>query len=573
MPAKSSARALPVLAAGLMGLFILGFYRLEQLGAPFRLYGQDNANRQSPGEGGFWLGFAVFGSVIALGCAGLLYRTLSDRLERLVQAAERRPQAVTLLFAAAALALAASLSGLAFWHQNFTDDEYAYLFTARLLRQGHLTAPLWLPETAFRYRFLTEHAGRHFSVYGVVHPALLVPGLLLGVPQLGVHVLVAVTVLASAGLARELYGDRTAIYVAAVVALSPFLLATGATLHNAVSSTALCALFLWFFTRFERRLAVREALYAGLALALALHVRPLDTLGYAVPVALYALGRLAVGPSRGARLLGYAALSSCVLAGVGTYLLLNAHLTGSMRTTAFELFNQREWRGTKLFGFDPQPVRLYTSTPEVAFSRLITQVSRGHFWMFGWPLGVLPALGARGRTALALATIPLLLVGGYFYYYSNSVADTGPVYYLCALPVVAVLAVRGLETLAGRLGTAAPAAALCGLVIAGGALFAPRELAAAREVARTVRRPKRAVERAGLHDALVLVERPHPIGSTPNWVFSYPIPGQPLEAEDVIWVPDQGTGNAILTRQFPGRRVVRLRWQGPEPTLEPLVPP
>ena len=47
-----------------------------------------------------------------------------------------------LIAAAAAVLAAACLSAFSFWHQNLTDDEYAYLFTAKLLRHGHLTAPL-----------------------------------------------------------------------------------------------------------------------------------------------------------------------------------------------------------------------------------------------------------------------------------------------------------------------------------------------------------------------------------------------------------------------------------------------
>jgi hypothetical protein len=510
----------------------------------------------------------VLGTLAAVAVAVALARGLGDRLERALGwlAGRRRPVVLVLaLFTVVATAL---ISALAFWHQNFTDDEYAYLFTAGLLRHGHLSVPMRVPNNAFRYQFLAHHGMRSFAIYGVVHAAILLPGLLIGLPHLGVHLAAGVVVVATAGIAQELFGDRQAVLAALVTATSPFLLATGATLHNAVTSTALLAVFLWLLIRFERRLQPADALVAGLALGLAIHVRTLDALAVATPPALVVLARLLALPERGRRLLGHALIVGAVVCSVGLYLLTNAELTGDWLQTPYDLFNRR-WPGTSMFGFGKGPMKYFTNPPEVAFSKLVAQVARGSFWMFGWPLGILPVVAARGRRALLLSLVPLTVVAGYFFYYANSVSDTGPVYYLCALPTIAVLAVCGLDTLSARLSPAAPAAALGGLMVAGAAFFAPREFMAARQVARLVREPKRLVQRANLHRAIVMAQGMQPRGLARSWVFFPPIPGEPLDQEDVIWTFDVGTRAASLMAEFPTRRFYRLRWERNEPVLEP----
>jgi hypothetical protein len=222
-----------------------------------------------------------------------------------------------------------------------------------------------------------------------------------------------------------------------------------------------------------------------------------------------------------------------------------------------------------MFGFGKGPMKYFNNTPEVAFSKTLAQTVRGGFWMFGWPIGVLPILFARGRRALSLALFPLVVVAGYFLYYANAVSDTGPVYYLCTLPVIAVLAVHGLATLARRF-PRVELASLGGLVLASACFFMPRELVAARDVARLVRRPKRAVEQARIHNAFVLTAGTQPKGERPaSWVFFPPIPAPPFEDEDVIWVSDIPARLQLLTETYPRRAFYRLRWDNGVPVVEP----
>ncbi|HJZ84842.1 MAG TPA: glycosyltransferase family 39 protein [Polyangia bacterium] len=554
-------------AAAAFGIY-WAFFQQQRLDQPFRVYGTDAVNRQPAGEGGFLIAFAILGTLCTAGCATFLRRVLGARLERALEWAAARRRRVVLVLAAAASLAAAGLGALAFWHQSFTDDESAYLLTTKLLRHGHLTMPLHWPLDAFRYQFVVARNLRQFSIYGVAHPALLLPGTLIGLPQLACHLAVGVIVVATAGLARELYGERAAVLAALAAAASPFLLATGATLHNATTATAFCALFLWLWVRYEQRLHPGDAFGAGLALAVALHIRALDALAFAGPAALYALYRLFAAPHRRARLFGYAGLGSCVFFGLATYALVNAELTGNWLRTPYDLFIER-WPGAKLFGFGTGPFKYFRNPPEVAFSKLCVQATRGSFWMLGWPLGVLPALAAPGRRALLLAAIPIVLLGGYFFYFANSVYDTGPVYYLCLLPVTAVLAVRGLGALRGPFGGSAPVAALLGLLAAGALFFAPREFLAAREVARSIRRPKLAVEQARLRHAFVLHPGVQPPNLHESWVFSPPIPGHPLDDENVVWVADVPARLQKLMTTYRGWHFFRLRWQAGQPVIEP----
>src|SRR5262249_8937586 len=151
----------------------------------------------------------------------------------------------------------------------------------------------------------------------------------------------------------------------------------------------------------------------------------------------------------------------------------------------------------------------------------------------------------------------------------NSVSDTGPVYYLCLLPVMAVLAVQGLGALA-RWFPRAELASLAGLVLASACFFLPREFASAREVARIVRRPKHAGEQANVHNAFVLTSGTPPKGERlASWVFFPPIPAPPFEDEDVIWVNDIPGRLQFLTESFPRRALYRLRWESGLPVVEP----
>jgi hypothetical protein len=536
---------------------------------PFRLYGTDQTNHQAPGEGVFFLALFALGTPAAIFLFAALWRGLGPLLARTLDWATARPRAVSAVLALSAAVVAGLISWRTFWHQTFTDDEYAYLFTAKLLLRGHLTAPLWFPTEAFHYQFLAHVGLRQFGIYGVVWPGLVALGLRLGLPQLAAHAAVGVTVIATAGLARELYGARTAVLAAVVTALSPFLLLTGATVHNAVGATALVSLFAWLCARYLARLHARDALLAGLALGAALHVRMLDALAFALPAACLIVARIVRGPERARALAGAAVMAAPVVLGVATFLLLNAELTGDWLRTSYDVFNER-WPGAKMFGFGKGPFRYFTNTPEIAFSRLGAQVTRGSFWMFGWPLGALPMLLCRGRRALALAAPIALSLGGYFFYFANSVHDTGPVYYLSLLPLGAVLAARGIEVACARAGDAAIASALAALAVSAGLLFWPREVIAARQVARIIRRPKLAVERAGLHHAFVFPEGMQRRGALDSWVFFPPIPGHPWQDEDIVWVADAGPVNESLLAQEPDRKAWRMRWRGDQPVIEPM---
>jgi hypothetical protein len=560
----------PILLSIGTGALFCAWFRAQALDEPFRAYGNDVVNRQPAGEGGFFLGFAVFGTLAAVAAAVACRRAAGDWLARALERMAARPRRSVLALAALATLCAAAI-GVAFWHQNFTDDEYAYLFTAKLLRHGHISAPLRRFFQPSNYQFIVTANGRQFAIYGVLHAALLLPGLLLGLPQLVPHLCAGVVVLACAGIAFELCSVRAAVVAALAAATSPFLLLTCATMHNASTSTACCALFLWAGVRFERHLQLRDAVLAGIALGAAIHIRILDALCYGGPFALYALARLATGPARARRSCGYAALGACALFGLALYLAANAHLTGDWRRTPYDVFNQR-WPNGRMFGFGRGAMPAFTNPPQVAWSRLVVQVTRGSLWMFGWPVGLLPALAASPRrVASALVAFPVAVVSGYFLYFANSVHDTGPVYYLCALPALAALVAAGWEAIGAALSRSLQAAALAGLVASNLVLFLPRELGFARAVARSIRRPKLAAARAGLHHAIVMAHSMYVRTSIQSWVFYPPIPGEHLEDDDVVWLGELGARTPELQATYPGWGIYRLRWRGAEPVIEPVA--
>ena len=115
-----------------------------------------------------------------------------------------------------------------------TEDEKTYLFQAKLLALGRLSIPMPPGAEAFWQPFIVMHDERWSGQYFWAQSALLVAASVVHFPWLVSGVEVGVTVLFTGLLVQEISGDRRAACAAAVVcAMSPMVLLTGATLHNA----------------------------------------------------------------------------------------------------------------------------------------------------------------------------------------------------------------------------------------------------------------------------------------------------------------------------------------------------
>ena len=232
------------------------------------------ANREAVLEWLLWLAAVLPVVLIVTAFWG---QRLDERLEPWRKKIIAVPTAGFALALALVLALAtALLSGGLFKHSPHLVDTIAQLFQARIFSGGSLTAPAPDHFEFFNASHLVRHGGRWFSQYPPGHPALLSIGLLFGAPWLVNPIFAAGTVLLVYGTARRLIGEARARIAAVLYVISPFALFMSASFMNHVTTGFFLALALYSVTRALLEDEGRWAILAGLSLAAAATIRPLD---------------------------------------------------------------------------------------------------------------------------------------------------------------------------------------------------------------------------------------------------------------------------------------------------------
>jgi hypothetical protein len=533
---------------------------------PFQEYGFTWLRRPTAGE----LGFAWRYLLLGAPASAILGYALAPWVARAAKggAAPRAP-----LWIALAAAAAVGAVGFAVLHDApVTDDEYVYLFQARLLTRGLASAPAPEAPDFFVNAFVLTRDGRWFGQYPPGHPLILAPFVAAGAPRLASILLALCNVWITAAVVRRMFGPGWAMVGASLLALSPLFLLTSATLlshstcYLGVAAAALGVLHL------RDRPGVPGAALAGIGLGLAVVTRPYTGLTVGGVVGLAAA--VVLVRSRSPRAIAAFALPLAVWAAF--FLVYNHAATGNALTTGYQAIRgegQVELGfGTVIEGFDPH-------TPLRGLYNVVVHAMRLHLWAFGWPLlaGVAAAgwwAGRRARpdrdTAVALRWAWVAFGVGlpaYLLYWSIGVNDTGPVKLFELMLPVTVLTTAALRS-AVRRGRYGPAAWAAGSVVVGLAAFWPGRLMHLDRTAGQVLEPYRAVARAVTPPAVVFTENVQPRAAR-SWVYGRPNPAPDLE-DPVLFVRDLGPRNLELIRIHPGRTPYRLRYQGERPVVTPL---
>lgn len=355
---------------------------------------------------------------------------------------------------AVAFAAYAGVAWFAFKGIPRIDDGLASLFQARIFARGALTLPL--PADAdfcrvFGVLGVREGVGHWCGMYPPGWPALLVPGVWLGVPWLVNPLLGALLAVAIAELGRDLYGDRVGRAAGLVALPSPFLLVlSGLHLSNVPTTLFLCLALL----ALRKLWATRQWFWggaAGLAWGVALLCRPLDA---AVLGALFALAFLFPAKRLDRCRAGIAAGLAAALLAIAALLAFQQATTGDWRTPGHEIGMGPMGQ----FGFGTlSPWRTHTPATGLEHTGLRLRALNDHLLGWPWPalaVALLPFLLGRARTKewLLLAPLPALLAtfACYWYYEIEFPAR----YVSAATPYLFILAARGLfalrETAANR---------------------------------------------------------------------------------------------------------------------------
>ena len=348
---------------------------------------------------------------------------------------------------AVAFAAYAGVAWFAFKGIPRIDDGLASLFQARIFAHGALTLPLpadadfcW----AFGILGVREGSGHWCGMYPPGWPALLVPGVWLGLPWLVNPLLGALLTVAIAELGRNLFGDRIGRAAALLALPSPFMaVLSGLHLSNIPTTLFLCLALLAL-----RKLWATGRWFwggaAGLAWGVALLCRPLDA---AVLGALFALAFLFPARRLWRCRLGIAAGLAAALLAIGALLGFQEITTDDWRTPGHEIGMGRLGQ----FGFvQLTPVKAHT--PETGLEHAGLRLRALNDNLLGWPwpallVTLLPFLLGRARTKewLLLLPLPALLATFACYWYYEVCFPAR--YISAATPYLFILAARGLFAL------------------------------------------------------------------------------------------------------------------------------
>jgi hypothetical protein len=392
-------------------------------------------------------------------------------------------------------------------------DAWIQLFQARVFLSGALVAP---PPPSIGH-FATLHAlitpRGWCSQYPPLHAALLAVGLAAGQPWLVTPVLAALLPPAVYLLGRRTGDERVARLAAALVLLSPFVVAIDASAMNHLPAALAAAVGLWALPDLAAGSA-RAGLVCGAAAGVLLGLRPLEG------ALLGGLGGLALlGALR--RGVGWGAVAATALAGVVTVaptLVYNAVTTGSPLTYTYSAL----WGSGLRLGLEHDVPWGHPLTFLRALAYTATDAHQLDVYLLEWPVPVtvLAAAGlwlARGRVAVGLRPVAawvLALAGALFFYFHRDVLY-GPRFLFSAVPAVLVLVAAGLVGLAdvrrplGWRGIAVgDAAVLAVAVIAllSATTLGPRRLASYATVGTALAlHPDEDARRAGITHAVVLI--------------------------------------------------------------------
>lgn len=336
------------------------------------------------------------------------------------------------------------------------QDEVAYLFQAKCLAEGLLTAPAPPEPEAFDYYLLAVEEGRWYGVMNPGWPAILALGVALGATWLINPLLAALAVLVTHALTCRLADRGTANVVTLLLSVSPwFLLISGSLMAQTV--TLLLALYsLLLVLRAARRRTWFPAFAGGACLGLMFINRPLDAVlvGAAVGTAFFGFGNLRL------RTGAWLALIIGGLATSGWQFAYNTRLTGEPLVFPMNRYFDRIWYpGANRLGFGADvgnPVPRWTGLdplpghgPVDVLLNANQNLYNVNVELFGWAVGSLLLVGVfvlRGRWSRLdrlMAGFVLAVVGAYSLYWFSGGPDYGARYWFLTLYPLLWLTVRG----------------------------------------------------------------------------------------------------------------------------------
>ena len=528
----------------------------------------------------FW---TVFGSLAALFFGGAFaiasqQQWASNTVRQLRETSDR------------SLIIALSLIGfgiplLVYWRvvlgADIADDESGYRFMSEVLLSGRLYAES-PPMKLFFDRAFMINDGKLYSQYFLGWPALLAPGVALGVPGLMNPLYSALTVPPIYLTLRRLSGRRAGV-IGAIVFLSAPLLQFGAATQLSHTS---CLFALAWATYFAVRIYTgddKRWLHTALAtsFSVAFFIRPSAALAIGLPLLgiwLHSVAALG-GKARWRAIVAFAAPAVGFAA---AFLAVNALQNGGPTSVAYQrAVDYARENGFRFAAWEEFPkdrkVAFWFGPIDVAAARVGVALTRFNFALFGWPLAFvfLPFAGWRSHRSWIAWSMLISFIVGHAYMRNAGIDTFGPVHYLePALPMILLTALgitrltswlRALRSagLVQVVSTRAPLALCFGLITASAFGYAPVRATALHEVGSITGLPQRAAEETLHEPSVIFAQRPFiPQKCSPTSHFIYWRPNNDPDRQDaLLWVNHITLEHdKKLMELYPERNAVVMSW-------------
>ena len=398
------------------------------------------------------------GSALAIGGAVVLV-ILARRLPFLwrdglasgaIAWAHRRPSAFAALIGAVAFFLYAVIAWRVLHARPVSIDDLVQLLQARIFAGGRLWQPVDANPAFHSILNVVDVNGRYYAQFPPGGPAMLMLGVLLGVPWLVGPACGALAVMAWWGAVRRVEPRAgVAVGAALLFGAAPFaaFMAGSQMNHTPTLMWGLCALLAVVRVREVEdgegatgAGSLRWAFLSGVSLGAMATIRPVDALAFAMPVGVWYAARALRRPSRWRTAFTAAAGIAVPVAAMAW---VNWHTTGEPLRFGYQVL----WGNSVGLGFHPVPWGA-PHTPARGLELVNLYLLRLQTYLFESPLpSLLPAFGAMllARRLVWFDRL-LLAVGGallalYFAYWHDGFLF-GPRFMLALAPLGALWTAR-----------------------------------------------------------------------------------------------------------------------------------
>lgn len=517
--------------------------------------------------------FTLFGLAAAAFLFVAIRETvLCERALGAVEALSRRPWTTAVLVAVLVTLTCGFVSGSILGHAAITDDEHAYQFIAATLRTGSLTARSpGVDLDYYREQFVVLTEKTRYGKYPIGHPLVLAAAQALGFERWALPTIAGLLALPLTWIGLRLFGPAASVVALALLASSPQVLLTGATLL----SQPTCALALLvgvacLLAADEAAKPTRWLAASGAALGYGVLVRPLPGVLFVVAAMVWLAVRRRPGRRFG-KLAWASFLIPVAIAGL-LILVVNRIQAGGALMSGYQAFHTP----------GEGAASLTKSLAGDATSRTMAvaaTVLRLNAWFLGWPLSLLPLLLARRVPragllwGLVVAALAYRLVAP-----KAGVGGVGPLYMFEVAPILCLLGADGLVRLArpgGFRGLVLHRGGLAALGLSGAlvslTMFLPVKLEDLGRMGRAQLALPRLLAQRDVHNAIVFHQGAVPLGL--SWAY-YPRCNAPALDDDVLFVrfaPGSVEENlAFWKRRFPSRSAWYFGYSEGRPGLLPL---